>query len=67
MESISQLLKELEPVRDASTRHAGKAFIRALRRRSRAEIAALSIQFAEAGFANLAAMCRCVAIRLARS
>lgn len=66
MESISQLLKELEPASDATTRTAGKAFIRALRGRSQAEIVDLSIQFAEAGLANLAAMCRAVAAKVTR-
>ncbi|HWI35956.1 MAG TPA: hypothetical protein VNU64_05840, partial [Burkholderiales bacterium] len=61
MESVSQLLKELEPVREASTREAGQAFVEALWRRSHAEIADLSVQFAQAGLSNLAAMCRTVA------
>jgi len=61
MESVSQLLKELEPVREASTREAGQAFVEALWRRSEAEIADLSVQFAAAGLTNLAAMCRTVA------
>jgi hypothetical protein len=61
MESVSQLLKELEPVRDASAREAGQAFVEALWRRSHAEIAELSVQLAEAGLTNLAAMCRTVA------
>ena len=61
MESVSQLLKELQTVREASTREAGQAFVEALWRRSQAEIADLSVQFAAAGLSNLAAMCRTVA------
>lgn len=61
MESISHLLKELEPVREASTREACQAFFAALWRRSHAEIVDLSVQFANAGMANLASMCRKVA------
>lgn len=66
MESVSQLLRELQPVREASTREAGQAFVEALWRRSEAEIAELSIQFAEAGLVNLAAMCRSVAAARAK-
>jgi len=66
MESVSQLLKELEKVRDAGTREAGQAFVEALWRRSHAEIADLSVQLAEAGFVNLAAMCRTVAAARSR-
>jgi hypothetical protein len=66
MESVSQLLKELAPVRESSTREAGQAFVEALWRRSHAEIAELSIQFAAAGLTNLAAMCRSVAAARAK-
>ena len=61
MESLSHLLKELEPVRDANPREAGQALVAALWRRSHAEIADLSVQFASAGMLNLAAMCRSIA------
>jgi hypothetical protein len=61
MESISCLLKELEAVREASTREARAAFLAALWRRSHADIAQLSIQFANGGMKNLAAMCRTIA------
>ena len=67
MESVSQLLKELEPVRESDTREAGQALVEALWRRTHAEIADLSVQFANAGLLNLAAMCRTVAAARGRN
>jgi hypothetical protein len=61
MESITALLKELQPVRDASKPEARDALLTALWRRSDAEIAELSIHFTEAGMAHLAAVCRVIA------
>ena len=62
MESLRQLLKEVESVRDAPTEQACQEFVMALWRRSHSQIAELSIQFAEAGMTNIAAMCREVAL-----
>jgi hypothetical protein len=61
MESVTALLKELEPVRHAPKPEARSALLAALWRRSNAEIAELSIQFAQAGMADLASMCRVIA------
>jgi hypothetical protein len=61
MESVDHLLKELEPVREASTEEASQALVSALWRRSQAEIADLSIHFADAGLLNLASVCRTIA------
>ena len=66
MASLHQLLKEIEPVRDASTAQAAQAFVAALWRRSNAEIADLSIQFADARLLNAAAMCRSIATARAK-
>jgi hypothetical protein len=62
MESLSDLLKELESAREAPTPEACQAFVMALWRRSHAQIADLSVQFADAGMTNIAAMCRAVAV-----
>jgi hypothetical protein len=67
VESLRQLLEELESVREASTPEACQEFVRALWRRSHQQIADLSIQFAEAGMTNIAAMCRAVAIARERN
>jgi hypothetical protein len=61
MESLTALLKELEPVRDAPELDACDALLTALWKRSNAEVAELSIHLAEAGMAHLAAMCRVIA------
>lgn len=61
MESISHLLRELEPVQEASIPEARDALLAALWQRSHAEVADLSIQFADAGMTNIAAICRSVA------
>lgn len=61
MESLSHLLEEMESVREAPTPEACREFAMALWRRSYDQIADLSIQFAEAGMTNIAALCRAVA------
>jgi hypothetical protein len=66
MESLSHLLKELEPLREVSTQEACQGFVSALWRRTEREIAELSIHFADAGMSNLAAMCRNVAAAKSR-
>lgn len=61
MESISNLLKELEPLRKASNSEACQALLAALWRRTHREVVHLSDRFAAAGMANIAAMCRKIA------
>jgi hypothetical protein len=66
MESISQVLAELQDVDGLQTSEGFRRLVTTLWRRTAPQIAELSIQFAEAEMKNVAAMCRSIALAKGR-